>query len=201
MDKSSFVSKALGLPHVRRSQAAALEIPYRRRYYLVRLLEVAIDDIHVNQDDSEDEDNDDEDDEEDDEDDDALDYKHLHDHRVAPKIDGALALYDVRDGSSIEQLDDMLGELRFQCRRGRGTVSTAERKRATLTFISNNQVQFQRKLSPPSSSHADARRPKQNARSIQQESKRICEMPILASAPCEYQIPTRAVTRGPSPKC
>lgn len=89
MGKSTFVQKALGLPTLPPSQAAEQEIPIDGSVYLVRLLELPIEDIDIN-------------------DDDTINWPDTIEDKMMPKVDGALTLYDVQDRESVEELPEML---------------------------------------------------------------------------------------------
>lgn len=89
--KSTFIQKALELPYLPSSQSAERRIPIDGSVYLVRLLELPIDNIEIN-------------------DDDTINWPDTIEDKMMPRVDGALALYDVKDKASIEDLPDMLGE-------------------------------------------------------------------------------------------
>ena len=89
--KSTFIQKALELPDLPPSQSAERKIPIDGSVYLVRLLELPIDNIEVN-------------------DDETINWPDTIDDKMMPRVDGALALYDVKDKASIGDLPDMLGE-------------------------------------------------------------------------------------------
>lgn len=100
VDRAGFIARALGLPQLPATHAASRSLPFRRSMYLVRLLEVAIgddDDAYVVSPGEE-------------EDEQA---PSPDESRAMPRIDGALALYDVRhrDGHSVSRLLTMLGAL------------------------------------------------------------------------------------------
>lgn len=92
--KSTFIQKALELPDLPPSQSAERKIPIDGSVYLVRLLELPIDSIEIN-------------------DDDTIDWPDTIEDKKMPRVDGALALYDVKDKSSIEDLPEMLGEYMY----------------------------------------------------------------------------------------
>lgn len=65
--------------------------------YLVRLLELPIDNIEIN-------------------DDDTINWPDTIEDKMMPRVDGALALYDVQDKTSIEDLPEMLGKcMHYEC--------------------------------------------------------------------------------------
>lgn len=90
--KSTFVQKALDLPNPPHAGSVEQKIAYRSSQYLVRLLEIPIDDVNV------------------DDDDDTICWPDTIGNRMTPKIDGALTLYDVKDKSSLNQVPEVLSE-------------------------------------------------------------------------------------------
>jgi len=89
--KSTFVQKALDLPHPPPSPAAERKIPIDGSVYLVRLLEMPIDDVDVD-------------------DDDTICFPDTIEDKVMPRIDGALTLYDVQDENSLESVPAIISE-------------------------------------------------------------------------------------------
>ncbi|EME48582.1 hypothetical protein DOTSEDRAFT_67582 [Dothistroma septosporum NZE10] len=87
--KSTFIQKALELPDLPPSQSAERKIPIDGSVYLVRLLELPIDNIEIN-------------------DDETINWPDTIEDKMMPRVDGALALYDVKDKASIEDLPEML---------------------------------------------------------------------------------------------
>lgn len=90
--KSTFVQKALGLPSLPQSQAAERKIPQDGGSYLVRLLEVPIDDVDF------------------DDDDNTLVWPDTIANKVMPEVDGAITLYDVQDKNSFEDIPRVLSK-------------------------------------------------------------------------------------------
>lgn len=89
--KSTFIKAALDLNHLPGSRAAEKRIPYESSPYMLRLLELDLDDIDTNHDGT-------------------IDWPERVEDRLMPKIDGALALYSCQEASSIKDLRDMLSE-------------------------------------------------------------------------------------------
>lgn len=89
--KSTFVQKALGLPARPRSHSAECTIPIDGSTYLVRLLELPLGDINID-------------------DDETINWPESVENKMLPRVDGALALYDVKDKTSVEDLPEMLSE-------------------------------------------------------------------------------------------
>lgn len=89
--KSTFVQRALDLPHPPPTQAAERKIPIDGSVYLVRLLELPIDDVAIDEDD-------------------VVDWPDTIDNKLMPKVDGAIALYDVRDKGSFGDIPEVLSE-------------------------------------------------------------------------------------------
>lgn len=85
------MQKALELPFLPPSQAAERQIPVDGSLYLVRLLELPIEDIDID-------------------DDDTINWPDTIEDKMMPPVDGALALYDVQDKASVEELPEMLSE-------------------------------------------------------------------------------------------
>ncbi|KAI7518597.1 hypothetical protein KC317_g22856, partial [Hortaea werneckii] len=79
--KSTFVQRALDLPHLPDSPAAERKLPVDDGEYLVRLLELPIDDVYVD-------------------DDDTVGWPDTIGDKMLPRIDGAITLYDVQDKDS-----------------------------------------------------------------------------------------------------
>lgn len=92
--KSTFVQKALDLPALPQSQAAERKIPQDGASYLVRLLEVPIDDVDF------------------DDDDNSLVWPDTIENKVMPVVDGAITLYDVQDKNSFEDIPRVLNAIR-----------------------------------------------------------------------------------------
>ena len=89
--KSTFVQNALDLPYPAPSAAAERKIPIDGSVYLVRLLELPIDDVDID-------------------DDDTVSWPDTIENKMMPKVDGALTLYNVKDKGSFEDIPDMLSE-------------------------------------------------------------------------------------------
>ncbi|KAK5136832.1 hypothetical protein LTR08_001754 [Meristemomyces frigidus] len=89
--KSTFVQKAFDLPCLPPSLAAERRIPIDGSAYLVRLLEVPIDDVYVD-------------------DDDTVGWPDTIEDKVMPRIDGAIAMYDVQDKGSFDDVPEVLSE-------------------------------------------------------------------------------------------
>ena len=90
--KSTFVQKALELPFLPSSQAAERRISIDGSDYLIRLLQLPIDDIDI------------------DDDDNTVSWPETIEDKIMPKIHGALTLYDVKDETSLESVPEMLSE-------------------------------------------------------------------------------------------
>lgn len=90
--KTTFLQKALDLPNPPHSGSAEQKVAYHSTQYLVRLLEIPIDDVNV------------------DDDDDTICWPDTIGNKMTPKIDGALTLYDVKDKSSLDQVPEVLSE-------------------------------------------------------------------------------------------
>lgn len=89
--KSTFLQNALDLPSLPPSQAAERKIPIDGSLYLVRLLELPIEDVDIN-------------------DDETINWPDTIEDKMMPRVDGALALYDVQDKASVDELPEMLSE-------------------------------------------------------------------------------------------
>lgn len=89
--KSTFMQHALALPSIPSSQAAEGELPIHGTTYLVRLLKLPIDELDID-------------------DDDTISWPDTIEDKMMPRIDGAVALYDVQDKASIEELPEVLSE-------------------------------------------------------------------------------------------
>lgn len=89
--KSTFVQKALDLPSASPSQAAERKIPLDGSVYLVRLLELPIDDVDID-------------------DDDTVSWPDAIEDKIMPKVDGAIALYDIQDKGSFEDIPEVLSK-------------------------------------------------------------------------------------------
>lgn len=90
--KSTFIKAALDLNQLPGSRAAEKRYPYEGSPYILRLLELNLDDIDTNHDGT-------------------IDWPERVEDRIMPKVDGALALYSCKEASSIKDLRDMLSEL------------------------------------------------------------------------------------------
>lgn len=90
--KTTFLQKALDLPSRPRAPSAEQKILHQSTPYLVRLLEIPIGAVNV------------------DDDDDSICWPDTIGNRMTPKIDGALTLYDVKDKSSLDQVPEVLSE-------------------------------------------------------------------------------------------
>lgn len=90
--KSTFVQNALELPCLPSQSSAERKFPVQGNTYLVRLLELPIQNIDIN-------------------DDDTISWPDIIEDKIMPKVDGALALYDVKDKASVIELPEMLSEL------------------------------------------------------------------------------------------
>jgi hypothetical protein len=89
--KSTFVQKAFDLPHLPPSQAAERKIPVNEDVYLVRLLELPIEDVDID-------------------DDDTVTWPDTIEDKVMPRIDGAITLYDVQDKDTFDDIPEVLSE-------------------------------------------------------------------------------------------
>lgn len=89
--KSTFLRNALELPTLPPSQAAERKIPIDGSLYLVRLLELPIEDVYID-------------------DDETINWPDTIEDKMMPRVDGALALYDVKDKASVDELPEMLSE-------------------------------------------------------------------------------------------
>lgn len=90
MGKSTFVQKALDLPSPAPTKAADRKIPYDGTLYRIRLLEISIDDVEI--------------------DDDTVSWPDSVGDKMMPHIDGVLTLYDVADRESIGDVFETLGK-------------------------------------------------------------------------------------------
>lgn len=97
--KSTFVQRALDLPYPSPTKAADRKIPYDGTLYRIRLLEISIDDVDID-------------------DDDTVSWPDSVADRMMPHIDGVLTLYDVADRASIEDIPETLGKLLTTCEYG-----------------------------------------------------------------------------------
>ncbi|KAI7006312.1 ras GEF, partial [Hortaea werneckii] len=91
--KSTFVQRALDLPRLPDSQAAERKLPVDDGEYLVRLLELPIDDVYVD-------------------DDDTVGWPDTIGDKMLPRIDGAITLYDVQDKDSFADIPEVLTAIR-----------------------------------------------------------------------------------------
>lgn len=89
--KSTFVQGALDLPYPSPTKAADRKIPYDGTLYRIRLLEISIDDVDIDEDDT-------------------VSWPDSVADRMMPHIDGVLTLYNVADRDSLEDVPDTLGE-------------------------------------------------------------------------------------------
>ena len=89
--KSTFVQKAFDLDPCHSSLAAERTIPIDGSAYLVRLLEIPIDDVYVD-------------------DDDTVGWPYTIEDKMMPRIDGAIAMYDVQDKGSFDDVPEVLSE-------------------------------------------------------------------------------------------
>lgn len=90
--KSTFVQKALGLVQPPQSRAAERKISVRGSDYVVRLLELQIDDVDFDDDDT------------------IINWPETIDDKMLPSVDGALVLYSIQDETSLENVPEMLSE-------------------------------------------------------------------------------------------
>lgn len=90
--KSTLVQRALALPGLPPSQATQRNIVSEGQEYLLRLLEIADDDVDI------------------DDEDDTVMWPETIDSKIMPKVDGALLLYSIKDKSSLEGFPEMLSE-------------------------------------------------------------------------------------------
>lgn len=88
--KSTFIQYAFGLPNLPVSQATESKIPLKGDEHIVRLLELPIDDVEI------------------DEDDGTVSWPETIEDKIMPRIDGALALYDITDEDTLKNLPVML---------------------------------------------------------------------------------------------
>ncbi|KAK0981364.1 hypothetical protein LTR91_011945 [Friedmanniomyces endolithicus] len=94
--KSTFVQKALDLPTLSPSQAAERKIPIDGNVYLVRLLELPIDDVDID-------------------DDDIVTWPDTIADKVMPRVDGAIALYNVQDKDTFDDIPEVLNAIHKAC--------------------------------------------------------------------------------------
>lgn len=92
MGKSTFMQRALDLPLPSPTKAADRKIPYDGTLYRIRLLEISIDDVDID-------------------DDDTVSWPASVADRMMPHIDGVLTLYNVADRTSLEDVPETLSEL------------------------------------------------------------------------------------------
>lgn len=100
MGKSTFIQRAFNLPYLPSSLAAERTIPIDGNVYLVRLLELPIEDIDID-------------------DDETISWPDTIEDKMMPRVDGAVALYDVKDRRSIADLPETLRE--YTCNAARKT--------------------------------------------------------------------------------
>ncbi|KAK3681546.1 hypothetical protein LTR37_020854 [Vermiconidia calcicola] len=91
--KSTFVQQALDFAHPPTSQAATRRISLKGTEYLVRLLELPIDDVDI------------------DDDDHTVSWPETIEDKIMPRIDGALTLYNIKDEQSLEHIPQMLNAI------------------------------------------------------------------------------------------
>lgn len=103
--KSTFIEKALDIPQSAASRAAERKIAVKgtEADYIVRLLEVSIEDVDWDDDDG------------------TVIWPETIDDKMMPRIDGALVLYDIKDASSLGNVPDMLSK----CSREKGSRYTS----------------------------------------------------------------------------
>ena len=89
--KSTFMQRALDLPLPSPTKAADRKIPYDGTLYRIRLLEISIDDVEID-------------------DDDTVSWPDSVADRMMPHIDGVLTLYNVADRTSLEDVPETLGK-------------------------------------------------------------------------------------------
>jgi GTPase SAR1 family protein len=89
--KSTFMQNALALSIIPSSQAAECKITIHGTSYLVRLLELPIDELVID-------------------DDDTINWPDTIEDKRMPRVDGAVALYDVQDKASFDELPEVLSE-------------------------------------------------------------------------------------------
>lgn len=94
--KSTFVQNALGLPFPLTSEAAERMIPLEGGTYLVRLLELSIDDVDIDEDGT-------------------FNWPETIGDKRMPRVDGALTLWDVTDKDSLEDIPEMLSRSQDSC--------------------------------------------------------------------------------------
>lgn len=92
--KSTFVQRALELPALPLLQATERKVLVGDSVYLVRLFEVPLDEVDVD----------------DDDDHDTITWPDTIEGKMMPHVDGAVALYDIQDKSSVEELPETLSE-------------------------------------------------------------------------------------------
>ncbi|KAK3675063.1 hypothetical protein LTR78_004997 [Recurvomyces mirabilis] len=90
--KSTFIQRALGLPHLPPSQAAVKKFPVDGSVYLVRLLELPINDVDV--------------------DDETVTWPDAIEDLPMPKVDGAITLYDISDKETLKDVPGVLNAIR-----------------------------------------------------------------------------------------
>lgn len=102
--KSSFTQNALDLPFRSDSRAIERKIEIESNDYLLRMLEISIDDVDID-------------------DDDTVSWPETIEDKFMPRIDGVLTLYDVKDQSSLENVPEMLSEC--HCSQAMSTIEEA----------------------------------------------------------------------------
>lgn len=102
--KSTFMQNAFDLPFPSDLHAVERKIEVDGSDYLLRLLEISIDDIDID-------------------DDDTVSWPETIEDKIMPHIDGALTLYDVKNEGSLENLPEMLSEC--HCSQAMSTIEDA----------------------------------------------------------------------------
>lgn len=92
------MQKALDLPFISDSQAVERKIGIDGTDYLLRLLEVPIDDVDID-------------------DDETVSWPETIEDKLMPQIDGAVTLYDVQDRATLEDVPKMLSTYYLHRRR------------------------------------------------------------------------------------
>lgn len=85
------MQRAFDMPDPPLSRAAERKIPYERTAYLIRMLEIPIDDVDVD-------------------DDDTVSWPSSVADKMMPHVDGVITLYDARDRGSLEGVPETLGK-------------------------------------------------------------------------------------------
>lgn len=90
--KSTYMQQAFDMPYPPPLKASERRIPYEGTTYLIRILEIPLDDVDVD-------------------DDDSVSWPSTVADRLTPRVDGVLTLYDVRDRASLEGVPETLSKL------------------------------------------------------------------------------------------